>query len=66
MVGKGFRCTLRSDDGMMPSKELKNAFLGRKRKEKEEERIRRKEGRGYSIEDFLPTANNIMTRIALY
>ena len=45
---------------MMPSKELKNAFLGRKRKEKEERR-RRKEGRGNSIEDFLPTASNYDT-----
>ena len=43
---------------MMSSKELKNTFLGRKRKEKEEERRRRKGERGYSIEDFLPTTNN--------
>ena len=46
---------------MMPSKELKNAFLGRKRKEKEGERRRRKEGKVYSIEDFLLTANNYDT-----
>ena len=45
---------------MMPSKELKNAFLGRRRKEKEGER--RKGGRRYSIEDFLPTVNNYDTR----
>ena len=39
---------------MMLSKELKNAFIGRKRKEKEGERRRREEGReyGYSIEYF--------------
>ena len=43
---------------MMPSKELKNAFLGRRRKEKEGER---EEGRRYSIEDFLPTVNNYDT-----
>ena len=42
---------------MMLSKELKNTFLGKKRKEKEGERRRRKEGRGYSIDDFLSTAN---------
>ena len=53
MVGKGFRCTLRSDDAVKGAKER----LPRRRKEREGE----EEGRGYSIEDFLPTANNYDT-----
>ena len=44
---------------MMPSKELKNAFLGRKRKEGG--RRKKEEERGYSSKDFLPTANNYDT-----
>ena len=44
---------------MMPSKELDNVFLGRKRKE--EGGRKEEEEREYSIEDFLPTANNYDT-----
>ena len=60
---KGFRCTLRSYDAVKGAKER----LPRKKEEREGRRKKEEErGRGNSIEDFLPTANNIMTRIVLY
>ena len=54
-MGKGFRCTLRSGDAIKGAKERlpreEEDREGRRKKEKEE-------GRGDSIEDFLPAANN--------
>ena len=58
LVGKGFRRTLRADDAVQGAKER----FPRKEEEREgKRRRRRKEGIGYSIDDFLPTANNYDT-----
>ena len=69
-MGKGFRCTLSSDNGIKGAKERlprkKEEREGRRKKEEEREGRRKKEEeREYSIEDFLPTANNYDTHFII-